>query len=183
MASLIWHRLRSLATVLFLTLILTLNGQTIALAATAQAILQGTTDPSTVAGVVNFKDTDDGLEIEATLTQAPDGTHGFHIHEFGSCTEAGNGAGGHYNPEGVKHGLLIENGFADAHAGDLGNLEVQSGQATYRATLPGLTLNSGKHPIAGRAVILHEKPDDFGQPVGNAGSRVGCGTIALSKSA
>jgi Cu-Zn family superoxide dismutase len=26
-------------------------------------------------------------------------------------------------------------------------------------------------------VILHEKEDDFGQPTGNAGGRIGCGVI------
>jgi hypothetical protein len=28
-------------------------------------------------------------------------------------------------------------------------------------------------------VVLHEKADDFGQPTGNAGGRIGCGTIQL----
>jgi Cu-Zn family superoxide dismutase len=34
--------------------------------------------------------------------------------------------------------------------------------------------------VAGRAFVLHEKADDFGQPVGNAGSRIGCGPIVLT---
>jgi Cu-Zn family superoxide dismutase len=29
----------------------------------------------------------------------------------------------------------------------------------------------------GRAIIVHEKADDGGQPVGNAGGRIGCGVI------
>ena len=33
------------------------------------------------------------------------------------------------------------------------------------------------HAVAGRAFILHEKQDDFGQPTGNAGGRIGCGKI------
>jgi Cu-Zn family superoxide dismutase len=27
---------------------------------------------------------------------------------------------------------------------------------------------------------VHEKADDFGQPTGNAGGRVGCGVIAVT---
>ena len=29
--------------------------------------------------------------------------------------------------------------------------------------------------------VVHEKPDDGGQPVGNAGKRIGCGVLALAK--
>ncbi len=177
MANLIWRWVSRLGTVLLLMMTLACNRQPTPNAGTAQAILQGTSDPATVAGVVNFKETDAGLEIEANLTQAPDGIHGFHVHESGSCAEEGNAAGGHYNPDNVKHGLLVRDGFANAHAGDLGNVEISQGRATYRATLPGLTLSNGDYPIAGRAVILHENADDFGQPTGNAGGRIGCGTI------
>ncbi|MBI3323135.1 MAG: superoxide dismutase family protein, partial [Candidatus Omnitrophica bacterium] len=31
----------------------------------------------------------------------------------------------------------------------------------------------------GRSLILHEKVDDFGQPLGNAGGRIGCGVIRI----
>lgn len=32
-----------------------------------------------------------------------------------------------------------------------------------------------------RTVIVHEKPDDGGQPTGNAGDRVGEGVIGIAK--
>ena len=158
-------------------------GQLTALAATGQAILQGTADDDDLVGVVNFEETESGLLIQSNLTKAPNGTHGFHIHEFGSCADVGNAAGGHYNPDGVKHGLLSRDGFTNAHAGDLGNIEVSQGKASYQATLPGLSLSGGQYPVAGRAVIVHEKPDDFGQPTGNAGGRIGCGTVTLTNPA
>lgn len=158
-------------------------GQTSAIAVTGQAILQGTADEDAVVGVVDFEETEAGLVVQANLTKAPDGMHGFHVHEFGSCADSGNAAGGHYNPNSVKHGLLSRDGFANAHAGDLGNIEVSRGKASYSATLPSLSLSDGQYPLAGRAVIVHEKPDDFGQPTGNAGGRIGCGTIALTKPA
>ncbi|HEY9647891.1 MAG TPA: superoxide dismutase family protein, partial [Chroococcidiopsis sp.] len=106
--------------------------------------------------------------------------HGFHIHENGSCDNAGNGAGGHFNPNNVKHGKLIVDGFDQAHAGDLGNILVAAdGHGTLSQTVPGLTLSDGLYAIASRAVILHAQRDDFSQPVGNAGARIGCGTIDL----
>ena len=40
---------------------------------------------------------------------------------------------------------------------------------------------SGENSILGRAVIVHEKVDDWSQPVGNAGGRVACGVIGVAK--
>jgi len=31
--------------------------------------------------------------------------------------------------------------------------------------------------VLGKSVIVHEKTDDFSQPTGNAGGRIGCGII------
>lgn len=154
----------------------------LALAATGRAVIQGTSESADVTGEVYFTETEAGLHIQAELTNAPRGQHGFHIHEFGSCADAGRAAGGHFNPEQVKHGYLPADGFERAHAGDLGNIDVEQGSATYTATLAGLALTGGDYPIAGRAVIVHEEPDDFGQPTGHAGGRLGCGTIMLAAS-
>jgi Cu-Zn family superoxide dismutase len=154
--------------------------QAIALAATGQAMIQGTSESSDITGVVTLQDTDAGLLIEANLESGAIADHGFHIHEFGSCGDAGNGAGGHYNPDGVKHGKLITDGFAKAHAGDLGNISFTNGAASYHETFPGLSLTGGKYAVAGHALIVHEKADDFGQPTGNAGGRIGCGAIVLA---
>jgi Cu-Zn family superoxide dismutase len=154
--------------------------QLAALAATGQVMFQGTSETSAVSGIAKLQDTEAGLQITLDL-EAPPGEHGFHIHEFGSCADAGNAAGGHYNPDRVKHGYLLSDGFSNAHAGDLGNVRVNSdGKATYTATVSGLSLTQGKYSVAGRAMIVHEKPDDFGQPTGNAGGRPGCGTIILT---
>ena len=40
-----------------------------------------------------------------------------------------------------------------------------------------------RNPVLGRGVIVHAKPDDGGQPTGNAGARIGQGVIGLAKSA
>jgi Cu-Zn family superoxide dismutase len=164
-----------------------LAGSVIALcAATAsaevgRARITGTADGSTVAGTVTFKETPEGLEMTVQVVNAPPGKHGFHVHEFGDCGDGGNAAGGHYNPTGVPHGYLPTDGPTKAHAGDFGNIEVgPDGTGTATLKLPmAIRLSSGPQNVAGRAVILHEQPDDFGQPTGNAGGRIGCGAILI----
>ena len=153
-------------------------------AATGVAEVMGTAPNSHVSGMVQFEDTAGGLKVNASLANVPPGQHAFHIHEFGSCADTGKAAGSHYNPMSAPHGQVLKEGIAHAHAGDLGNVTAgQDGKATLEAVIPGLSLASGSYTVAGRAVILHEKVDDFSQPVGNAGGRIGCGPIVLIGSA
>ncbi len=148
-------------------------------AATGVAEIKGTTDNSPI-GTVHFEDTAAGLQIRAQLANVSPGMHAFHIHEFGSCVDMGKAAGGHYNPEHAPHGQVLKDGVQHAHAGDLGNIKAEAnGSASLQVTLPGVTLAEGKYTVGGRAVVLHEKVDDFSQPVGNAGGRIGCGPILL----
>ncbi len=150
-------------------------------AATAVATIKGTADSSLISGTATLTDTPDGLKVSVQVANVTPGTHGIHIHQFGACHDAGNGAGGHYNPDGVKHGYLPKDGFTSAHAGDLGNIEIAAdGTGTLEAMVHGLTVTGGKYNVAGRSIILHEKPDDFGQPTGNAGGRIGCGIIVIT---
>jgi Cu-Zn family superoxide dismutase len=65
------------------------------------------------------------------------------------------------------------------HAGDLGNLTADAdGKAHYEITVTNISVSSAGNSVLGRAVIVHAKPDDGGQPTGNAGARVGCGVIS-----
>lgn len=142
------------------------------------ALIQGTSAYPELSGELLFYETSTGLKIIGKLINTPPGVHGFHIHEFGSCAEEGKAAGGHYNPDGVNHGDLLTDSFEHAHAGDLGNVMVaDNGTAVWEQTFPGLSLSSGHYSVVGRSVILHADPDDFSQPTGNAGARIGCGTI------
>ncbi|MGF1479994.1 MAG: superoxide dismutase family protein [Cyanophyceae cyanobacterium] len=146
------------------------------------AVIEGTSDPE-LSGEVLLYETSAGLRVIGNLINTPPGVHGFHIHEFGSCADQGKAAGGHYNPDGVEHGDLLADGFEHAHAGDLGNVEVsEDGTAVWEQLFPGLTLRSGNYPVAGRSFILHAAPDDLSQPTGNAGARIGCGTIRATVS-
>lgn len=154
-----------------------------AMAKTASANIKGTTDTTPVEGKATFEETKDGLKIKVEIQKAPPGTHGFHVHEHGDCRETGKAAGDHFNPEGVSHGYLPKQGLQKAHAGDFGNVVVkEDGTAEAELEALGLKLNEGRYSVVGRAVILHENPDDLeSQPAGNAGNRIGCGIIQLDE--
>ncbi|MEC4867311.1 MAG: superoxide dismutase family protein [Jaaginema sp. PMC 1078.18] len=149
----------------------------------AKAYVKSTSDPDIVFGEAVFTELTEGLEIAVILNNAPPGTHAFHIHTVGSCDENGKAAKGHFNPADVQHGYLPEDGFDESHAGDLGNIEISDdGVGLLDLVIPGLTIESGEYAIAQRSVILHAQPDDFGQPTGNAGDRLGCGVINVTAS-
>jgi len=160
-----------------------LVGSAQAFAETATAVIAGTADNSPISGTATLTDTAEGLAVDLHIANAPPGQHGLHFHEHGSCADGGQAAGGHYNPGGAKHGLLPRDGFAGAHAGDLGNMEIGlDGSGTLALTLPGLIVTGDYgYPVVDHAIILHEKPDDFGQPTGNAGGRIACGGIEVAK--
>jgi Cu-Zn family superoxide dismutase len=147
----------------------------------AVAMLHGTKGNEKIHGIVKFTDTGSGVKVSAHITGlAPNSEHGFHVHEFGDCTdmEKAMSTGGHFNPDKHQHG---KPGDANAHPGDMGNVKADaSGMAMAEVTLTGASI-SGKNAILGRGVILHEKPDDFSQPVGNAGGRIACGVIGVAQ--
>ncbi|HVW20774.1 MAG TPA: superoxide dismutase family protein [Opitutaceae bacterium] len=141
-----------------------------------------------VSGTVKFSQTAAGVRVVADLSGLPPGKHGFHIHEYGDISDAAGAmkTGGHYDPAGTHHHQLVEGESVDAaaghHAGDLGNVTADdSGQAHLELTLAGVSLTGPSNAIVGRAVIIHEKADDGGQPTGNAGGRLGQGVIGIAK--
>ena len=151
-------------------------------AETGKAIVTGTSDGSSVAGSATLTDTPAGLQVAVQVSGVPAGQHGLHIHQYGDCGDKGNAAGGHFNPDGVPHGFLPTDGLTKAHPGDLGNLDVgPNGVGSTSVVLPGVSLGGSKYSVAGRAIVVQEKVDDFGQPTGNAGARIGCGSIVVTK--
>jgi Cu-Zn family superoxide dismutase len=131
-------------------------------------------------GVVRFTEVDGTVYVFAEFEGlTPNQQHAMHIHEFGDVSGPdGMKTGGHYNPEGHQHGLPS---VAARHAGDLGNVQADgSGKATYRVEVKNISMVGLKNPIIGRSVIVHAKPDDGGQPVGNAGARIGQGVIGIA---
>ena len=152
-------------------------------AAQSKAVIKGTAPDSKISGEVLFNEKKGGLLMTANISNVPPGKHGFHIHEIGSCEDSGKAAGGHFNPDKAKHGFIPMDGLMNSHAGDMGNIIVNKhGKGRLKIFLPGLTLKEGKHAVIGKSIILHEKTDDFGQPTGNAGGRIGCGIIEAQES-
>jgi Cu-Zn family superoxide dismutase len=135
------------------------------------------TQGSNTRGELTFTpDPKGGVHIVGSFTGLAYGEHGFHIHEKGDCSAPdATSAGGHFNPTNMKHGARDAQ---ERHVGDLGNLKADPyGMARIDIVDQTISLD-GANSIIGKAVIVHEKVDDFTtQPTGNAGGRVGCGVI------
>jgi superoxide dismutase, Cu-Zn family len=133
---------------------------------------------STVTGTATFTElVTGGTKVQVHIEHAPPGTHGLHVHEKGDCSDPeAKSAGGHFNPSGMPHAGPME---MKRHAGDLGNIEIKAdGTGDLTLTSDMITVKTGPNSVVGRAVVFHEKADDFTtQPTGNAGGRLGCGVI------
>lgn len=115
--------------------------------------------------------------IRADVNGLPPGRQfGIHVHEKGDCSNNGIGAGGHFNPKGRPHGRYDA---PEHHAGDLPNLSSNGeGVAMLAFTTEELTVAPGPNSVVGRAIVIHESPDDYRtQPAGNSGARIACGVI------
>jgi superoxide dismutase, Cu-Zn family len=165
-----------------------------------------TTPDGAELGTVRFKDTKDGTEVRVRLREMPeniarDAFHGFHIH---ANSDPANGDGciadpaqpsntwyvsadGHYTEPGAVH---------SNHKGDMPSPIVSpDGSVEMRFTLSRVTAGE----LLGKAVVLHAKPDNFGnvpvgggadqytpnspeattktEATGNASDRLACGLI------
>ena len=141
-------------------------------------------DPSgTVVGNATLTQMLDGVRLVVDARGLPAGQKGVHIHEAGTCDPPFASEGGHFNPDGKKHGLLNPDG---PHAGDLPNMTIGAAGTgrletmNYRVRLdPGPTSGFDSD---GSALVVHAGPDDFTtDPAGNSGARIACGVITPAK--
>lgn len=132
---------------------------------------------SKLAGKATLTETAEGVKVVLSVDGVPPGDHGSHVHEKGDCSAPdAASAGGHFNPAASPHALPAS---SPRHLGDLGNIVVAAdGKGTLEIVAPGANLKEGDpNSFLGRAIIVHEKKDDGGQPTGNAGGRIGCAEI------
>ncbi|KAF9426027.1 Superoxide dismutase [Cu-Zn] [Podila epigama] len=156
---------------------------------TVKAVCVFRSNEKGVTGTIHFSQADEAapVHVEAHIEGLAPGRHGFHIHEFGDNTNGCLSAGAHFNPHGQTHGAPTAH---VRHAGDLGNVTADaSGKATFNGSDAQLKL-IGPHSIIGqvRTVVVHEGEDDLGlgghelsSTTGNAGGRLACGVIGISK--
>lgn len=122
------------------------------------------------------------VNVKVTGGDIAPGFHGMHIHANGQCApkdgEDFGAAGGH-----------LQVGAANAHpsSGDLVSINILNDHTGETVTTTDRVKLS---QIVDKSIIIHEKPDNFGNVpnpsektlmTGDAGARVACGVISLEQ--
>ena len=136
-----------------------------------------------VAAKLNFTEEGGKVSLTGDFENLTQGKHAIHLHETGDCSaDDASPAGGHWNPTNEAHGKW---GVTPFHRGDIGNFEAdKDGKAHYEFSTDLWCIGCGDpvRDIVGKSVIVHAGEDDCtSQPSGNAGARVACGVIELTK--
>ncbi len=152
--------------------------------ASATAVLASPTgDPM---GTVTMTQWAAGVLVAADVKGLAPGGHAFIIHAVGACTPDFAAAGDHFNPGDTEHGFVHPNWKRGAHeaghGGDLPNIYAAvDGSARADFFTDGITLEADEdHSVFdsdGSAIIVHEKPDAYGEEESDTGERVACGVI------
>lgn len=145
----------------------------------AAATISGTVADTSVSGTATFVEAYGKVKMVLNLyiPSKANSSVAVHLHEMGACGNMGKDAHGHWNPTNQQHGKW---GSASFHLGDIGNVTLDAqGHGSMELVTSLWTIGgNANNNILGRSVIVHSGVDDYvSQPVGNAGSRIGCGVI------
>lgn len=132
-------------------------------------------------GKINIRDGANSLVMRVTIQASglTPGWHGIHFHAVGDCSDSEKfeKSKAHVNHDQSKHGLLNADGPDE---GDLPNIYAApdgSVNAEVSTETP-LTGEGGLKDGDGSSLVIHANEDDHSsQPIGGAGSRVGCAVI------
>jgi Cu-Zn family superoxide dismutase len=164
--------------VVLLTAIGLVVGSAGALAQTAKATVVN--DKGATIGSIALTQVSGGVLVKLAAKDLPPGEHAFHVHAVGKCEAPFTSAGGHFNPDNKKHGMMSGEGH---HAGDMPNLIVPaSGEIAIEVVNTAVTLDKGKPNSLfkpdGTAFVIHASADDYKtDPTGNAGGRIACAVV------
>ena len=134
-------------------------------------------------GTVTLSEVNGEVLAHVKVSGISPGKHGVHFHAVADCSDAKFlNTTGHINIHGHQHGLHNPNGPDNA---DLPNLLADtSGRVDQVLRSPRVTLKAGNEAIPslfdvdGSALVIHAEEDDqITQPIGGAGSRIGCAEI------
>tara|TARA_B100001059_G_scaffold233516_1_gene273754 strand:- start:2863 stop:3396 length:534 start_codon:yes stop_codon:yes gene_type:complete len=126
------------------------------------------------------------VKVSYEINGLSDGEHGFHVHEYGDLSDGCTSSCSHFNPFHTNHGGRHSK---ERHVGDLGNVISKNklAKGSFHDRMISLDLKS-KCCIVGRCIVVHADRDDLGKggdeeslKTGNAGKRLACGVIGLSK--
>ena len=132
-------------------------------------------------GTATLSSVGHGVYVKLNVHDLTPGAHAIHVHQTAKCEGPDfKSAGGHFNPEGKKHGLQNPDG---PHAGDIPNFTVDAkGKSKATVGAPNVTLGDDPHSVftgGGTALVIHAKADDGKtDPSGNSGDRIACGVIS-----